>query len=393
MNNFFYTWTAQQHAHPLHISDAEGDEYITDDGSRIYDFISTSFQASFGHSNPLIIQKITRQLNQMPICSPKAVFPLKSAVSRGLIELLGFDRGKMFFTVSGAEAVENALKIARHRTGRPIILSRQQSYHGASLGAMSVSGDWRSDHHLTFDQGTRRIPEPYDDPTAAGVRQVIQDVGAENIAAVIVETISGTNGVVIPGQEWVQSLRKICTEHQILLIMDEVLTGFYRCQRVFAFQQFQVAPDMVCMSKAISGGYVPFGAVWVDQPIADFYQDNVLANGLTSYAHPLGLAASAAVIQQIVKPEFVEHLRQLEIVFRDQIGQLGRRFTVSASRVNGMLAAIEFADRQLPDWKFWVQRGLYLYTKGNMMILAPPLTTQAERLERAFSDLADGLQH
>lgn len=393
MNNFFYTWTAQQQAHPLNISAAEGDEYITDDGSRIYDFISTSFQASLGHSNPLIIQKITRQLNQMPICSPKAAFPLKSAVSRGLIELLGFDRGKIFFTVSGAEAVENALKIARHRTGRPIILSRQKSYHGASLGAMSVSGDWRSDHHLTFDQGTRRIPEPHDDPTAAGVRQVIQDVGAENIAAVIVETISGTNGVVIPGQEWVQSLRKICTEHQILLIMDEVLTGFYRCQRAFAFQQFQVAPDMVCMSKAISGGYVPFGAVWVDQPIADFYQDNVLANGLTSYAHPLGLAASAAVIQQIVKPEFVEHLRQLEIVFRDQIGQLCRRFTVSASRANGMLAAIEFADRQLPDWKFWVQRGLYLYTKGNMMILAPPLTTQADRLERAFTDLADGLQH
>ncbi len=376
----------------LNIERAEHDEFILSDGSRLYDFISTSFQASFGHSNQPIVDHITRQLHELPICTPKGTFSLKERVSRELISLTGQNQGKVFYTVSGAESVENAIKMARRVTGRPIILARKKSYHGASLGAMSVSGDWRSDEHLTFDEGTARIPEPDVDPNADGVREVIEQVGPERIAAIIVETISGTNGVVIPPPGWFAGLRKICDQWGLILILDEVLVGFCRCQTPFAFQSLDAKPDMICMSKAITGGYIPFGAVWVSQSIAQFYDDQILIGGLTNYAHPLGLAAMGAVLDQINERTFRENLTRLEAVFQDGVQSIAQTFNASAVRIQGMLAAIEFGDRELPPWTTWVANGLYLFTKGNMMILAPPLVSEEKRLDEAFEKMRETLR-
>lgn len=392
MNDFFYTWSKQRTNFPLPVERSELDEFILADGNRVYDFISTSFQASFGHSNQPIIAKIIRQLEEMPIASPKASFSLKEAVSKALIELTGFNRGKIFYTVSGAEAVENAIKIARQIQAKPIILARKRSYHGATLGAMSVSGDWRGDCHLKFTEGTVRIPEPDEDSDASQVREIVKSTGAEKIAAIIVESITGTNGVIIPPVSWFEGLRQVCDQYGLFLIFDEVLSGFYRCKSPLAFQQFYVRPDMICMSKAITGGYIPFGAVWVNQEIADYYADRVLANGLTNYAHPLGLAATGAVIQQILDGRFLAHLRQLEILFAERISELAKTFDASAVRCQGMLAAIEFGSRQLPAWHDWIKHHCYLFTKGNMLILAPPLITSVDRLNQAFDDLESGME-
>jgi taurine---2-oxoglutarate transaminase len=389
---YFYSWTKQAGFSPFEVELGEHDEFVQPNGKRVYDFTSTSFQTSFGHSNRLIIDAITRQLGQMPIASPKAAFPLKTEVSQKLLGLLGFNDGKVFYTVSGAESVENALKMARRITGKPVILARKRSYHGASLGAMSVSGDWRSDEHLNFTQGTERIPEPDKDPDASGVREVVKRVGAERIAAVIVEPISGTNGVVIPPEGWFQGLRRVCDEFGILLICDEVLCGFHRCGSAFAFQGFQVRPDMVCMSKAISGGYIPFGAVWVNSEMARFYDEQVLVGGLTNFAHPLGLAALSGVLSQISEPSFRENLNLLEQTFSAKIQELAARRAATAVRVRGMLAAIEFGERVLPTWHQFVQEGLYVYTKGSMLILAPPLISTTARLRAAFDQLEQGLQ-
>ena len=214
-DHYFITWSKQLGADALPVSGARHDEFILDDGRSIYDFTSTSFQAGFGHSCEPIRQRIHQQLDRMPIASPKATFDLKQIVSRRLLEYVGLDdgqanAGKIFYTVSGSEAVENALKIARHITGRKIVLSRKKSYHGASLGSMSVSGDWRSLPHAGFSEGTVRIPEPDDDPDAAKTTEIVRKTGPGNIAAVIVETISGANGVVIPPLSWWDGLTRLC---------------------------------------------------------------------------------------------------------------------------------------------------------------------------------------
>ncbi len=393
MTSYFYSWTKQRGFLPLDVERAEQDEFVQPGGSRVYDFISTSFQASFGHSNQFIRDAILRQLQVMPIASPKAAFKLKTEVSKRLIDLLDLGGGKVFYTVSGAESVENALKMARRITGKPVILARKRSYHGASLGAMSVSGDWRSDEHLTFREGTVRIPEPEADPDASGFRDIVRQTGVERIAAVIVETISGTNGVVIPPRAWFSGLRRVCDEYGILLICDEVLCGFHRCGSAMAFQNFGVKPDMVCLSKAISGGYIPFGAVWLKDELASFYDEQVLVGGLTSLAHPLGLAALQGVLNQIAAPGFMEQLRELERLFAEWMARLGQRFSATALRVKGMLAAIEFEPRILPPWRHFTDAGLYVYTKGPMLILAPPLVTTPGRLTRAFETLEEVLDH
>lgn len=388
MSDFYYTWSKQSGIAPLEIQRADNDHFVLSDGRRVYDFISTSFQTSFGHSNQAIIGSMMAQLQEFAIAPPKATFPLKVQVSRELIALLGVPGGKIFYTVSGAEAVENAIKMARRISGKPIILSRQKSYHGASLGAMSVSGDWRSSEHLNFSEGTQRIPEPSEDPQAEGAREVVKRTGADRIAAVIVETVSGTNGVVIPPAEWLAGLRRLCDDFGLLLILDEVLVGFYRCGRPFAFHHFGAQPDMVCMSKALTGGYVPMGAVWTSAKIADFYDRQMLVGGLTSYAHPLGLAAIRGMLQQVHEPEFLQGLAQRESLFAERVRELAHRHGGSPVRLLGMLAAIEFGSRQLPSASDFLASGLHLYTKENMMILGPPLTTDPTRMCDAFDEVS-----
>ena len=385
---FFITWSKQSGAPTLPVERAEHDEFILQNGQRVYDFSSTSFQSNFGHSQASILASIRQQLDEMPIASPKAVFELKRSVTHRLLRFLSDGKepthGKIFYTVSGAEAVENALKISRHITGRKVVLARRRSYHGASLGAMSVSGDWRSQPHLNFSEGTVRIPEPNDDPDGSITRQVIVDTGPETIAAVIVESISGVNGVVIPPQSWWDAMRELCTEHGILFIVDEVLAGFGRTGRNFGFHHFDIQPDLVTMSKGISGGYVPFGAVWVNDAIAARYDEEVLACGLTSYAHPLGLAALDGVLQWLETE--TDHKRELEQVFADCLNRWSEHPQVEEVRSAGLLAGIDLRVPP-PSWQTLIDQGLYVVAKENMLVLAPPFVSTPERLRAAFATL------
>lgn len=383
----FITWNKQVGAAQINVCGAERDEFILSDKRRLYDFTSTSFQSSFGHSCEAIRMRIHQQLDEMPIASPKSTFQLKDDVSNRLLELLDLKSdqgpGKLFYTVSGSEAVENALKIARHWTGRPVVLARSRSYHGASLGAMSVSGDWRSSGHLNFSEGTVRIPEPDDDPNGARFAEIVRSTGADRIAAVIVETISGVNGVVIPPQSWWDSIAKTCRDSGILLICDEVLSGFGRTGRAFAYQHFGLRPDLVTMSKGITGGYIPFGAVWVSPTVAEKYDREVLACGLTNYAHPLGLAALDGVLDLFEDEDFCQAKKELETEFAACLVELARNPMVTKYRQKGLLAAIEFAGRA-PEWQAFIDAGLYLVTRESSIIIAPPFISTPQRLRQAF---------
>lgn len=391
MFDYFFSWSKQQDIEPLHLARAEEDQFILASGEVVYDFISTSFQASFGHSNKVILDSIRRQTQHFTIAPPKSAFPLKDSVTRRLIQLVGQGGGKIFYTVSGSEAVENAIKMARRITGKPMVLSRQRSYHGASLGAMSVSGDWRSWEHLNFSEGTGRIPEPQEDPDAGEARAVVERIGAEKIAAILVETISGTNGVVIPPTSWLKGLRQLCDDFNLLLILDEVLTGFYRCNAPFAFQELDAKPDMICMSKAMTGGYVPMGAVWTNSRVARFYDEQILTGGLTHYAHPLGLAAIDGVLNLIEQPEIHDRRLLLQSIFQQETHLLANKFAATAVRCCGLLAAIELPTCPLPAVSEFWKAGLHLYCRDPMIILAPPLTSDPDRLKMAFRRLAEVL--
>lgn len=390
MPDFFVTWSRQLDTPLLPIRGAREDYYILADGRTLYDFTSTSFQACFGHSYAPIVDRVIAQLRELPIASPKADFELKRQATRRLLDLIGLS-GRIMFTVSGAESVENALKIARQQTGRRVVMARRKSYHGATLGAMSVSGDWRREGHVNFDEGTLRIPEPHDDPKGIQTRQLVDSFGPERIAAVIVEPITGTNGVYIPPASWWQALADLCASHGILLICDEVLVGFGRCGRNFAFQHFDVMPDLITMSKGITGGYVPFGAVWVSDQLAAFYDREIFRGGLTNYAHPLGLAAMSGVLDAMLDPEFLQNMRALTSVFAERVHRLAEAHGASEARMQGLLAALEFGARQLPPWTHFVDYGLYVFTKGSMLILAPPFVSKPPRLAEAFESLDKAL--
>jgi taurine--2-oxoglutarate transaminase len=387
MSGYYVTWSQQHGAATLPVASAVDDEMVLEDGRRVYDLISTSFQASFGHSHAGIVASIKRQLEEMPIASPKAAFALKERVTERLLARLGLQEGgRLFYTTGGAESVENALKIARQITGRQVVMARRRSYHGASLGAMSVSGDWRSQPHVTFSAGTLWIPEPDADPDLVATEELIDRAGPETIAAVIVETISGTNGVVIPPQSWFDGLAALCRRHGILYIADEILCGFGRTGSDFAFQQFGLQPDLVTMSKAMSGGYVPFGGVWTSPRIVDYYNEQTLACGLTSYAHPLGLAALDAVLDALDEPRLTANRRA-------QANEMSRFFARQAAnsavrevRWRGMLGAIDLHS-PAPSWSVLLENGLYGFSKGNMVIVAPPFVSSPERLSGALETL------
>lgn len=385
MNSFYFSWTRQDSPVEFPVVSAQADEFILNDGRRIYDFISTSFQANFGHSHPLIQSRISEQLHRLPIASPKSTFELKRTVSDRLIELIDLGPGKIFYTVSGAESVENALKIARQLTGRKIILARQKSYHGATLGALSVTGDWRNEPHVTFDEGTLRIPDHDEDPDLSKTKSIIEKAGAEHIAAVILETISGTNGMSVPPSSWISGIQAICREHGIMLILDEVLVGFGRCGPAFAFHDYGLEPDMVTMSKAISGGYIPFGAVWTSQSIAQHYEQNVMVCGLTNYAHPLGLAALDAVLQLLADRDFQILKHTNEKLFGGFLSELSQsNQSIVELRQRGLMAAI-YLDRPAPSWQNGFDAGLHLFSSGNLNILAPPYNTDPEKLLQALN--------
>lgn len=384
---FYYTWNHQPPTDVFVVERAERDEFILQGGRRVYDFISTSFQASFGHSNPIIRDAIHAQLDAMPIASPKSTFSLKERVSKRLNELIGLADGKLFFTVSGSEAVENALKMARQITGRTKLLARKKSYHGASLGALSVTGDWRNRPHFTLDEHTVRIPEPEDDPRLDTTKQIIEDAGANQIAALIVETISGVNGVAIPSSVWLEGIAALCGEHDILLIVDEVLCGFGRTGPAFAFQHYGCHPDFICMSKGITGGYVPFGAVWTGPRVAEYYDTEKMACGLTNYAHPLGLAALDAVLDLLSDPGFQINKESLEQLFGKTLLEIGKQAAVKQVRISGLLGAIELHEQVAPSWQTMFDAGLHAYSNGNTVVLAPPFISSPRRLSDALGVL------
>lgn len=388
---YYVTWSAQDKATTFNFTGSRGKYFYSYD-QKIWDCLSTSSQSIFGHSEEKIKGAIKKQIDTFCVASPKADTADKQIAAEGLLELLGM-KGKIFYTVSGAESVENALKMARQVTGRNYILARSVSYHGATLGALSVTGDWRHENHLSLTQYTVRIPEPYDDPTGELTRRIVETQGPEKFAAFCLETISGISGVIIPPLSWWKTIQSLCDEYGIKLIVDEVFTGFGRTGKPFAFHHFpEIRPDFVTMSKSITGGYIPFGAVYTSMEIFRYYKKHVLSCGLTNYGHPLGLAALKAVLEIFKQPGFQHEMEKKAAYFDKKIEELKSQFKMKETRHIGFLAFLKFAKMRNFNQQIFIDEGLYLHAKKDVIVLAPPVIWKEDDYDRVFEKITKVLK-
>ncbi|HET6610989.1 MAG TPA: aminotransferase class III-fold pyridoxal phosphate-dependent enzyme [Kofleriaceae bacterium] len=404
---FFFTWAAQNHALPFAMASGRGAEIVTTDGDTWLDLGSLSYQANLGHGDARIIEAIARQAQTLCVAPPTAVFPAKTEAAERLLAMAPEGFSKVFFTLGGAEANENALKIARLFTGRHKLVSRYRSYHGATMGALTLTGDFRRPPLEPGLAGVVHAMDCYCDRCPFGHvvdgcrRECATHIGdllalEGGVAAVILEAVPGANGVLFPPPEYWPMVRAACDAHGALLIADEVLTGFGRTGAAFAFERFGGEPDMITVAKAVTGGYAPLGAVLVHDRIARHFDEHVLYAGLTSYAHPLGCAAAAAALAIYEQDDLFARADRLAPMLISAMRELAAEFPASIEhpRGLGLMAAVELcapADRiaaffaEIRARKLW----LHMDARRKLLIVTPPLIIPEDLFAEGLSRLAD----
>lgn len=410
---FFFTWSAQRHAKPLELAGGEGAWVHLAGGGRLLDLGSLIYQANLGHGHRGIVEAIKAQADRLCLSVPGAVYPEKTALARRLLALAppGFAGGKVFFTLGGSDANENALKIARLATGRHKAVARYRSYHGATYGAVSLTGDWRRPavepalpgviHVNDFDcpgcPGGLRDAD-CDHPPLSAVPRTLALEGPGTVAAVFLESVVGGNGVLVPPARALDAVRAACDEDGALLVMDEVLTGFGRTGRMLALERYGVEPDLITLGKGLTAGYGVLGAVLVRPEVAARFEDRVLPAGLTFYAHPLGVAAALAALDAYEAEDAVRRAAALEAPLRDGMAAWRERRPdrVVAVRAVGALAAVGLT--LTPEgWRALAQglrdRSIHAHVqpRAGTLILAPPLVIAPDLLQEGLATIGDVL--
>jgi taurine---2-oxoglutarate transaminase len=417
LRHTLYDWSAQAALKPLVVASAKGVHFHTADGRRFIDFNSQLMCVNAGHGDRRIIDAIKRQADQLAYINPAMATEPRARLGRKLAELLPGDIDKVFFTLGGNDANENAIKIARTVTGRPKILSRYRSYHGATGTAIQATGDprrWTNENA----SGVVHVLDPYhgiqrgtDSAEVALnlLEETIQLEGPATIAAFILEPVTGTNGILIPPDGYLQGVREICDRHGILLICDEIMTGFGRTGRWFAVDHWEVVPDLITMAKGLTSSYVPLGAVGMRPKVASYFDTNVFYGGLTYNSHPLGCAAALGAIQAYEEDDMVGNARRMGAVLAKHHRRLQERHAcVGAVRSIGLFGALELVrDRRTleplapfngssPEMKAIGQAlldaGLFTFIRWNTVMTNPPLCITEDELDEGFEILDAALE-
>ena len=417
----FFSWSIQGQLDPIAIDHAEGVYLYTPEGRRILDFNSQLMSVNIGHGDRRVIDAMTEQALKLQYVMPAFATEIRARLGRKMAEILPGDLDKVFFTLGGAEAIENAIKLARAYTGRHKILARYRAYHGATLGAMTLTGDprrWANEPALV---GVVRYPDTHrwgekePRPVAEslqGLEDVIRYEGAHTIAAVFLETIVGTNGILIPPDGYIQGVREICNRHGILMVADEVMAGFGRTGRWFAVDHWDTVPDLMTMAKGLTSSYLPLGAVAMNHEIAKHFDSAFYYGGLTYSSHAISCAAAVATIGVYEEDGLVEHAARLDPVMRRHHEDLAARHpSVGAHRNLGLFGIIDLV-RSRDPWtpltpfngtsdemkaigRFFRQNGLYTMIANNSIHTNPPLSITEEQLAEGFAiidralDIAD----
>jgi taurine--2-oxoglutarate transaminase len=417
----FFSWSVQGALDPIAIDRAEGVYLYTPEGQRILDFNSQLMSVNIGHGDRRVIDAITEQAARLQFVQPAFATEIRARLGAKLAEILPGDLDKVFLTLGGAEAIENAIKLARHVTGRYKILGRYRAYHGATLGAMTLTGDprrWANEPGLV---GVVRYPDTHrwgekePRPVAEsleGLEDVIRYEGPSSIAAVFLETIVGTNGILIPPDGYLQGVREICDRYGILMVCDEVMAGFGRTGRWFAVDHWDVVPDLMTMAKGLTSSYLPLGAVAMRHEIAEFFETRMFYGGLTYSSHPVSLAAALATIRVYEEDDLIGNAARLGPVMRKHHERMAAKHpSVGAHRNLGLFGILDLvrsrepyepltpfngtSDEMKAVGKHLRDNGLYTMIANNSIHTNPPLCITEEQLAEGFEiidralDIAD----
>src|SRR5213596_3262239 len=333
-----YSWSVQDAVDPIAVAGAEGRYFWDYDGKRYLDFASQLVNVSIGHQHPRLVAAIKEQAEKLCTIGPPMATEPRSTLARLIAEVTPGDISLTLFTNGGAEANENAVRLARWYTGRHKVIARYRSYHGATAGAITLTGDprrWAAEPGIPgvvrmLDPYTYRCPAGHPDPCpvctgAPHLEEILMYEGPETVAAVILETVTGTNGVIPPPPGYLQSIRETCDRHGVLLIFDEVMAGFGRTGRWFACDNWDVVPDILTVAKGINSGYVPLGAMVISDKLRDWVRDKPFSGGLTYSGHPLACASGVASIEAFQEEGIVEHAAEMGDVFRTELHRLAEK--------------------------------------------------------------------
>jgi taurine--2-oxoglutarate transaminase len=412
-----FEWSAQAHVDPIPVARSKGIYFWTPEGKRYIDFNSQLMCVNIGHSDPRVIKAIQDQAAELAYANPFMATEARARLGAKLASLTPGDIDVFFFTNGGAEANENAIRIARLFTGRHKILARYRSYHGGTGGSLTLTGDPRRWAMEPGFPGIIHVPHPYHgmargSDTAADALATLEEIimleGPQTIAAFILETVTGTNGVLAPPDGYLEGVRALCDRHGILMICDEVMSGFGRTGAWFAVDHWGVVPDMITMAKGLTSAYVQLGAVGVRQQIADHFANKVYYGGLTYNSHPLGCAAALATIAVYEEDGLIDRAKRMGAVMRTHHERMvARHRSVGAARSIGLFGMVELTRNRAtmepmapfngtsPEMqalgKFFREEGLYTFVRWNTFFTNPPLTITEAELEEAFAIIDRGL--
>lgn len=421
-----HSWSVQGKLDPIVIDKAEGIYFWDADGKKYYDMSSQLVNLNIGYGNKKVADAISEQVAKLPFIGPSFAVDVKSELARRIIEIAPDNMGKVFFTLGGADANENAIKMARMYTGRRKVFSRYRSYHGSTMGSGNLTGEPRRFAcEMTPIPGYVKFFDPYiyreaidfkDEKEAskfylAKLREQIIYEGPDSVAAIEVETVTGSNGCIIPPDGYLQGIRNICDEFGIMMICDEVMMGFGRTGEYFACDNWGVKPDIISFAKGITCGYVPLGGVIVDKKIADYFNDHMLSCGLTYSGHPLACAAGCATLDVYKELDLINNSKKQGKVLGEILEDLKvKHKSVGDVRYIGLFSGVELVKDKstkeplVPYGKDpegimgkiigkLKEQGFSTYSHENTIIVAPPLIIKEEELREAMKILDNVLDY
>ena len=407
----FFSWSAQSKINPIVIDRAEGIHFWDPDGKRYIDFNSQLMSINIGHGDARVADAIAEQAHKLAFAAPQFATEVRGRLGQLLAEITPGDLNRFFFTLGGAEANENALRMARMYTGRQKVMAYHRSYHGATAGAISVTGDPRRWANEPGIPGIIRVLDPWRwarseaepvEEHLAYIEEVMQYEGPHTIAAFIMETVTGTNGILIPPDGYLQGIRELCTRYGIVMIADEVMAGFGRTGRWFAVDHWNVVPDLLTMAKGLTSSYMPLGAVAMSPKIAEHFNERVYFGGLTYSSHPISCAAAIAAVNVLRDDDLVGNAARLDPIMKELLAGLQARHpSVGTVRSIGLFGIFELVrsretmepmapfngtspEMQALDARLRAD-GLYTMFHWNQAFTNPPLCITEDQLREGFA--------
>lgn len=419
-----FSWSKQKGIAPIAVKYGEGVYLYDYDGKRYIDFSSGLMNVNIGHGNQRVTEAVVKQMQEVSYVTPNCVTKARGELGKKLAEICPGDLNKAFFTLCGASSIENAIKLARLYTGRHKILTRYQSYHGSSNGAMTASGDPRK---LPVDSQQAPNFVHFDLPylyrweygeenllkeSVASLERVIAYEGQGNIAAILLEGESGSSGCLKYPVGYLKQVREICNKHGILLIMDEVMSGFGRTGKLFGFENHGIVPDMIAMAKGLTSGYLPFGCLMVSDKIAAKYDDNMLPLGLTYSAHPVSCAAALEMLKIYEDDNLIANAAAMGKYMDAQVELLKQKHpSIGDWRNTGLLGCLELVRNKKtkepmapfnakPDEMTVMNKvaakikdlGMYTFVRWSYIFIAPPLIVTKEQIDEGLAIISEAIK-